>query len=73
MQKVQPRRNNNVLEFILTNNVFPKMEATKLGLKVTGHPSKKNVTVISQTTDKQKTLVIHMDTSNEVPTFKFNP
>ena len=63
----------NVLQFILTKNDFRKMRTSTLGPKVTDHPSEKNVSVISQTIDKEKTLVIHMDTSNEVPTFKFNP
>ena len=63
----------NVLEFILTKTDFPKMENATLGLKVTDHPSKENVTVISQKINEEKALVIHMDTSNEVPTFKFDP
>ena len=63
----------NVLESILTKNDFPKMGPFTLGLKVTDHPSKENVTVISQEINEEKPLVIHMDTSNEVPTFKFNP
>ena len=71
----------NVLEFILTKNDFRKMGTSTLGPKVTNHPSKENVSVISQTIDEEdlytmtftKTLIIHMDTSNEVPTFKFNP
>ena len=62
-----------VLAFILTKYDFRKMGTSTLGPKVTDHPSKDNVSVISQTIDTEKTLVIHMDTSNEVPTFKFNP
>ena len=57
----------------MTKYDFPKMGPVTLGLKVTDHPSKENVTVISQEINEKKPLVIHMDTSNEVPTFKFNP
>ena len=63
----------NVLEFILTKYDFRKMGTSTLGPKVTDHPSKENVTVISQEINEKKPLVIYMDTSNEVPTFKFNP
>mgnify|MGYP001390470807 CR=1 FL=1 len=63
----------HVLEFILKKYDFRKMGTSTLGPKVTDHPSKENVTVISQEINEEKPLIIHIDTSNEVPTFKFNP
>ena len=71
--ETQMQKWQEVLEFILTKNEFKEMEDDKSGLIVTDHPSKENVTVISQEVDEKKPLVIHMDTSNEVPTFEFDP
>ena len=68
MQKWQ-----EVLELILTKNEFQEMEDDNSGPIVTDHPSKENVTVISQEVDEKKPLVIHIDTSNEDPTFEFDP
>ena len=63
----------NVLESFLTKNDFRTMGTSTLGPKITDHPSKDNVTVISQEIIEENPLIIHIDTSNEVPTFEFDP